>query len=389
MRPKSIASVDVTGCRVLVRADLNVPLNDRGEVTDTLRIDRTLPTVRKILDAGGSVVLMTHIGRPKGKVVQGLSTNPVARILSEKLGRKVEKLPGCVEPAVKERTARLGAGEVVLLENLRFYPAEKAGDEAFAKDLASHGDLYVSDAFGTLHRAHASVAVVPSFLRPAVAGLLVEQELAAFERVLVDPPKPFVLVLGGAKVSDKIPVMRNLIEKVDVILVGGGMAYTFLKAKGIEIGASLLDTERIAMAGEILKEAQEAGVEVVLPTDHVVASSPSSDAEILENGFSVGMGLDIGPATRETFAAHIAKARTALWNGPLGMFEKPPFAAGSHAVAEAFAVTPAFSVIGGGDTAAAVKAFGLGEKMNHISTGGGASLALLSGKTLPGVEALD
>jgi phosphoglycerate kinase len=390
LKKASLATLDPAGRRALIRADLNVPLSEDGRVTDTLRIEASLPTVRRILDAGGSVVLMSHVGRPKGKPVESLRTDPVARVLGELLGTKVEKLPGCVEPEVRRRTEALDAGEVVLLENLRFYAGEKKGDEEFARALAGHGDLFVGDAFGTVHRGHASVAAVPRHLKPAVAGLLLEKELGAFDKVLTMPEKPFLLVLGGAKVTDKIPVLENLLDRADEILIGGGMAYTFLRARGGDVGASLVDEERIPTASRILDLAVEKGVAVHLPTDHVVASSPDDAAPAVQAGFfASGMGLDLGPETRALFAERIRMAKTVVWNGPMGVFEREPFSRGSREVAEAVASTSAFTVIGGGDTAAAVRAFGLAGKMDHVSTGGGASLALLSGNPLPGVEALD
>ncbi len=390
MKRASLSSVKIAGKRALVRADLNVPLDDKGEVTDALRIEESLHTIRHVVENGGSVVMMSHLGRPKGPGDKKLMMNAVASVMEKKLGRKVRKLDGCVEPAIAAATKKLKPGDVVLLENVRFYAEEQAGNEEFARKLAVHGDFFVGDAFGTVHRPDASVAVVPRFLKPAVAGILLEKELVAFEKIIEKPDKPFLVVLGGAKVSDKIPVIENLIGKADEILIGGGMAYTFLKVKGQKIGSSLVDEKNIATAERILKAAEAKGVKIVLPVDHVVADSLDAAAgAVIKGGFDRGMGLDIGPDTRELFRKRILSARTIVWNGPMGVFEKKPFSAGSLAVANAMADSDAFTVIGGGDTAAAVAEFGVESKLSHISTGGGASLELLSGKALPGVEALD
>ncbi len=390
MKRANLSSVKIAGKRALIRADLNVPLNDKGEVTDALRIEESLATVRHVLKNGGSVVMMSHLGRPKGPGDKKLMMNAVAKVMEQKLGTKVVKLDGCVEPEIQKRTKALKPGEVILLENVRFYPEEQESKEDFAKKLAVHGDFFVGDAFGTVHRPDASVAIVPKFLKPAVAGLLLEKELNAFEKILGKPESPFVVILGGAKVSDKIPVIDNLLAKANEILIGGGMAYTFLKVKGFKIGSSLLDDKNLATAEKILKNAEAKKVSVLLPVDHVVADSPdAASGQVVKGSFEKGMGLDIGPETRELFRKRILGARTVVWNGPLGMFEKKPFREGSLLVAKALSESKAFTVIGGGDTAAAIAEFGLESRMGHVSTGGGASLELLSGKPLPGVEALD
>jgi len=389
-KKRALSQVDVKGKRVLMRVDFNVPL-DGGKVSDDLRIRAAIPTVQQVLDKGGSVILMSHLGRPKEREPE-LRMDPVAERLSSLLGRPVRKVDGCVEPEVAEKARGLRPGDVMLLENLRFYEGEKKADEAFARALAGLGDLYVGDAFGTAHRADASVALVPRFLKPAVAGPLIAAELDAFSRVLGDSEKPLVAVLGGAKVSDKIPVIEHLLSKVDLMLIGGGMAYTFLEARGVSIGKSKLEPDLLGTAGEILCQSTDGCVEILLPTDHRVASAFEAGAEArvcsgdIEEGW---MGLDIGPETEVTFARQIAMAGTVVWNGPMGVFEFDNFASGSRAVAEAMVESGGFTVVGGGDTAAAVSAFGLDKKMSHVSTGGGASLALMGGQPMPGIEALD
>ncbi len=386
----SVRDLDTAGKRVLVRVDFNVPLDERREITDDTRIRAALPTIRHLLESGASVVLMSHLGRPKGKRVEKYSLAPVSAALSRLLARPVKMAPDCVGEETERMCAGLAPGEVILLENLRFHPGEEANDPEFAAALASLGELYVNDAFGTCHRAHASVAGVPKHLTAAM-GFLVEKELEYFGKALTNPRRPFVAITGGAKVKDKLPVLANLLDKVDAFLVGGGMCYTFLKARGEEIGLSKLDAEHLDLARETMEKAAAAGVSFHLPFDHVAAKAFSPDAERLTVRGEIPpgwMGLDIGPESAALFARIAANAGTVVWNGPLGVFEMEPFAAGTRTVAEALAASEAVSIIGGGDTAAAVASFGLADKMSHVSTGGGASLELLQGKVLPGIAAL-
>lgn len=390
MNKKSVRDIDVRNKRVLVRVDFNVPLDGEGRITDRTRIEAALPTIQYLLEQPAAVILMSHLGRPKG-VDEGLRLNVVADALSELLGRPVKKVDDCVGPEVKAAAEALQPGEVLLLENLRFHKEETENDPAFAQELASLADVYVNDAFGAAHRAHASTEGVTRYL-PAVAGFLVAKEIEVIGGALENPERPFVAVLGGAKVKDKIGVIRNLLTKVDVLLVGGGMAYTFLKAKGYEVGRSLLDSERIELAAELMKEAEARGVRFLLPVDIVVADDFRNDAAtqvVPADGIPADWeGLDIGPETRKLFAAEIEAAKTVIWNGPLGAFEMPAFAEGTRSIAEAMARTKAKTIIGGGDSAAAVQQFGLAGAMDHISTGGGASLEFIEGKVLPGIAAL-
>ncbi len=385
-----LTDLDVKGKRVLVRVDFNVPLDEARHITDDTRIRAALPTIEHLLNEGAAVILMSHLGRPKG-VDDALRLDPVATRLSELLGRPVKKVDDCVGPEVEAAARELGPGEVLLLENLRFYKEETANDPEFARRLASIADVYVNDAFGAAHRAHASTAGVAHYL-PAAAGLLLARELDVLGGALENPERPFVAILGGAKVSDKIGVITNLLTKVDALLIGGGMAYTFLKAKGYEVGKSLLDAERIELAKELMAEAEKRGVRLLLPVDVVIADDFSEDASTREVDVDSipadWEALDIGPKTRQLFAEEVAKAKTIVWNGPMGVFEMAPFAHGTRAVAEALAASKGTTIIGGGDSAAAVQQFGLAERMTHISTGGGASLEFLEGKVLPGVAAL-
>ncbi|NPV29118.1 MAG: phosphoglycerate kinase [Firmicutes bacterium] len=386
---KSIRDLDVEGRRVLVRVDFNVPLDEAGKITDDTRIAATLPTIRYLLERGAKVILMSHLGRPKGKVVEKLRMNEVARRLGEMLGREVQKVDDCVGPAVEEAVARLRPGEVLLLENLRFHPGEEANDREFAKKLASLADVYVNDAFGTAHRAHASTAGVAEFL-PAAAGFLMEKEVSALGRILTDPAHPFAAVLGGAKIADKIGVLENLLGKVDQLLLGGGMANTFLRAEGYELGDSLVDEENVGFAREFLKRARARGVAVELPVDLVISRDGAGEIRVVAPG-EVPAGwraLDIGPRTTERFTQLIQKARTVFWNGPLGVFEREEFARGSEAIARALARPDLISVVGGGDTLAVLEKTGVIDQVTHASTGGGASLEFLEGKELPGVAVL-
>jgi len=386
IQKKTVRDVDVAGKRVLCRVDYNVPM-ENGAITDDTRIAASLDTLRYLIEKGAAVVLMSHLGRPKG-VDESLRLDPVAKRLSELLGREVKKIDVCAGEEAKKAASGLRPGEVLLIENLRFEPGEEANDPAFAKALAELGEIYVNDAFGAAHRAHASTAGVAKYL-PAVAGLLMARELEFLGAALENPERPFVAILGGAKVKDKIGVIQNLLPKVDTLVIGGGMGYTFLKAKGYEIGKSLLDADRIGFAAELLATA---GEKIVLPVDVVVADEfrPDAktqivDADKIPPGWE---GMDIGPKSRAKIAEIVRAAKTVVWNGPLGVFEMPAFAHGTMAVAQALAESNAVTIIGGGDSAAAVQQSGLADKMTHISTGGGASLEFLEGKSLPGVEAL-
>lgn len=385
----TIRDIDLKGKRVLTRVDFNVPLAD-GKVADDTRIRAALPTINYMREKGAKVILVTHLGRPKG-VTESLRLDPVASRLGE-LGVPVKKLNDCIGDEVKKAVSEMKEGDVILLENVRFYPEEEKNDPKFAQELASLADIYVNDAFGTAHRAHASTEGVARIL-PAVAGFLMEKEIKFFSKVLESPERPFVAVLGGAKVSDKIGVIKNLLEKVDVLLIGGGMAYTFLKALGYEVGQSICEVDKLTLAKELLDLAKVKNVEIVLPVDVVIADRFAPDANTKVVPVSQiptdWQGLDIGPQTREIFAQKVSQAKTIVWNGPLGVFEMPAFSEGTKTVGTAIANTDALKVVGGGETAEAVEKFGLADKMTHVSTGGGASLEFLEGKVLPGVAILD
>ena len=386
---KSIRDIDLKGKRVLERADFNVPL-DGTRITDETRIRESLPTIQMALEKGATrVVLMSHLGRPKGRD-STQSLKPVANRLAELLGQPVIQCSDCVGTQVQAELAKGGA-KVFLLENVRFYAEEEKNDPAFAKQLSQWGDIFVNDAFGTSHRAHASTEGVTKYL-PSVGGLLIEKEIKYLGEALKNPKKPFVAILGGAKVSDKIGVVENILRKVDKIIIGGAMAYTFMKVKGIPTGKSRVESDKLGLAEEILKKAATNNVEVLLPVDNVAVERFAEDApfKIVENGIPDGWeGVDIGPKTSKNFAKAISEAKTVVWNGPMGVFEMKNFKNGSVAVAKAMADNHgATTIVGGGDTAAAVVQFGLGDRMSHISTGGGASLEYLEGKKLPGIEAL-
>ena len=389
---KTIEDIDVSGKKVLVRCDFNVPLDENKNITDETRINAALPTIKYLLEHKAAVILCSHLGRPKGEFNMKYSLAPVAKRLSEKLGFEVKLAKDVIGPDAKKLAAEVKPGEAVLLENVRFHAEEEKNDPAFAKELASMADIYVSDAFGTVHRAHASTAGVAEYL-PAVAGFLIGKELNFLGKAVTNPERPFVAILGGAKVKDKIGVITNLIEKVDTLLIGGGMAYTFMKATGGEIGNSLCDEERLGLALELLDKAKAKGVKLLLPIDNVCGKEFNNDTEqmVCESGkIPEGWeGLDIGPKTVELFSKEIKAAKTVVWNGPMGVFEMPNFAKGTLAIATAMAESDATTIIGGGDSAAAVTQMGLASKMSHISTGGGASLEFLEGKTLPGVAALN
>ena len=397
---KGLADLEVAGRTVLVRCDLNVPLVKGANppvISDDGRIVASLPTIRALSDAGARVVILSHLGRPKGVRDAALSLAPAAKRMGELLGRPVTMVDAVAEPTVASAVSAMSDGDIAVLENVRFDPRETSKDATERGDLASEwaalGDLFVSDGFGVVHREQASVTDLARLL-PNAAGLLVEKEVQAFQRVLVEPARPYTVVMGGSKVSDKLAVIENLVPLVDRLLIGGGMAFTFLKAQGFEVGDSLLESDMVPTVQKVMREAQQRGVEIVLPSDVVVATDISADAQtkvVAASAIPEGWkGLDIGPRTAETFASAIADSGTVVWNGPMGVFEFAPFASGTRAVAQALADTPAFSVIGGGDSAAAIRLLGLDEsRFDHVSTGGGASLELLEGRTLPGLAVLE
>jgi len=386
----TIAQLDLAKRRVFVRADLNAPL-DHGTVTDDTRLRAVVPTIQYALKAGAAVVLASHLGRPKGKVAPEFSLRPIAERLESLLDQPVELAPDCVGTETLERARARSPGQVLLLENLRFHPEEEANDDGFARSLAALAECYVNDAFAAAHRAHASIAAITKHLQPAAAGLLMQQELTALGRILESPERPLVAILGGAKVSDKLTLVEHLIERVEALLIGGGMAFTFLRSLGHPVGRSLVEPDHVETARRTLDAARRRGVALVLPVDAVVAAGLDS-----AQGRAVGireipagqMGLDIGPRTVERFTRALGGARTIVWNGPMGVFERPAFAVGTLALARAVAGAPAFTVIGGGDTVAAVAQAGVTEQIGYISTAGGAFLEFLEGRKLPGVEAL-
>ena len=391
MNKKTVKDIDVKGKKVLVRCDFNVPLDADKNITDETRINAALPTIKYLLDNGAAVILCSHLGRPKGKFNMDYSLAPVAKRLSEKLGFEVKLAKDVVGEDAQKLAAEVKPGQAVMLENVRFMPEEEANDPEFAKKLASLAEIYVSDAFGTVHRAHASTAGVAQYL-PAVAGFLIGKELQFLGNAVENPERPFLAILGGAKVKDKIGVINALLEKVDVLLIGGGMSYTFRVAMGGKVGRSLLDEERIDLAKELIEKAKAKGVKMLFPVDNVCGDSFSNDCmRITAHSWDIPddfEGMDIGPETVKLFSEEIKKARTIVWNGPMGCFEMPNFAKGTLAIAEAMAKSDAVTIIGGGDSAAAVTQMGLADKMTHISTGGGASLEFLEGKELPGVACL-
>ncbi|HEY8346992.1 MAG TPA: phosphoglycerate kinase [Symbiobacteriaceae bacterium] len=384
----TVRDIDVKGKRVFVRVDFNVPLQD-GRITDDTRIRAALPTIQYLVENGAIAILASHLGRPKGKRVPEYSLAPVATRLQELLGRPVQFVPDCIGEEVENLVKSQGPGSVVLLENLRFYPGEEKNDPEFAQALARLAEVYVNDAFGTAHRAHASTRGVADYLPVKVAGFLMQKEVDTMGKALADPDRPFVAIIGGAKVSDKIMVIENLLPKVDRLIIGGGMANTFLRAQGYATGSSLVEEEKVEVARELL---QKGGDKILLPRDVVVAREFKADAEhkvvpvsAIEDGW---MALDIGPESAKAFAEVIRQARTVIWNGPMGVFEMPAFARGTLAVAQAMAECQGLTIVGGGDSVAAVEQAGLAEKMSHVSTGGGASLEFLEGRELPGVACL-
>jgi phosphoglycerate kinase len=392
MAKLSVRDLELKGKRVFMRVDFNVPLNDAGEITDDTRIQASLPTIQYIVERGGRLILASHLGRPKGKPNPKMSLDPAAIRLGQLLGKPVAFAADCIGPEAEAAAAALKDGDVLLLENLRFHPEEEKNDPEFAKKLAALADVYVDDAFGSAHRAHASTEGITHYLSPCAAGLLMEKELEYLGKAVGHPERPYVAIVGGAKVSDKIELLQNLMKFADSVLIGGAMAYTFLKAQGVEVGLSRVEEDKLDLARDLLQFAERRSIDLRLPVDHIVAEKLDAGAvaEVAPTRSIPAnrMGLDIGPATRADYAAQIAKAKTIVWNGPMGVFEIPQFAEGTIAIAHAVADSSAVSVVGGGDSVAAVKKAGVESKISHISTGGGASLEFLSGLTLPGVAAL-
>ena len=392
---KNVDSLNFSGKKALVRVDFNVPLGENFEVTDDTRIQAAVPTIKKILKDGGSAILMSHLGRPKGGPEDKYSLKHIISAVESALGQKIKFAGDCIGAEAEELAASLGAGEVLLLENLRFYKEEEKGDKEFAAKLAKLGDVYVNDAFGTAHRAHASTAVIAEFFKDKVAGYLMESELTNADKVLGNPERPYTAIMGGAKIADKILIIERLLEKVDNLIIGGGMSYTFAKAQGGSIGTSLLEEDKLDFVLELMAKAKSKGVNLVLPVDTVIADKFSNEAsQALANSGEIPdnwMGLDIGPKTRELFGKVILESKTILWNGPMGVFEMESFDKGTKAIAEYVAEATrkgAFSLIGGGDSAAAVNKFGYTDQVSYVSTGGGALLEHMEGKVLPGVAAL-
>jgi phosphoglycerate kinase len=392
----SLSAAELSGKRVLVRVDFNVPLDDQGKITDDTRIRAALPTIKHLTNHGAKVILASHFGRPKGKVNESMRLTPVATRLSELLGQDVIKCNDCIGDAVATAVAGMQNGQVAMLENVRFYAEEEANDPEFSKKLASVADLYVNDAFGTAHRAHASTEGVTHYLTPSVAGLLIEKELEYLQNAIENPQRPLAAIVGGSKVSSKITVVETLLDKVDKLIIGGGMIFTFYKARGLSVGKSLVEDEFLELAKSLEAKAKEKGVALLLPTDVVVADKFAADANTqtvsVENIPDGWMGLDIGPDSVKVFQEALADCKSVIWNGPMGVFEMEKFAAGTEAIAHTLAdltKTGTCTIIGGGDSVAAVEKVGLADQMSHISTGGGASLELLEGKVLPGIAALN
>ena len=387
-----VDEIEVKDKKVFIRADFNVPL-DQGIITDDTRIKSTLPTVKSVLDRGGSVILASHLGRPKGKVDKKYSLAPVAARLSELLGKEVIFIEDCIGKEVEEKAQHLKPGDILLLENLRFHPEEEKNDEGFARKLAGLADIYINDAFAVSHRAHASVEAITHFARQKGAGFLIKNEITYFNKAMGEPERPLIAIIGGAKVSGKLEVLENLIQKVDKLLIGGGMAFTFLKAKGIEIGKSLVEDDLLDTARKVMKKADERGAKVVLPVDCVVANKVDAEAEYKTTTINDipadWLGLDIGEQTLKLFKEAIKDARTIVWNGPMGVFEIEPFSKGTYGVVDLVADSPALSIVGGGDTDVALHRSGKSDKISFMSTAGGAFLELLKGETLPAIKALE
>lgn len=393
MAKKTIEDIQVAGKKVLVRCDFNVPLDDNKNITDENRIRGALPTIQYLIQHGAKVILCSHLGRPKGEFNPKYSLKPVANRLTQLLGQEVKLAEDVIGPSAQKLASELKDGEVMMLENVRFHKEEEKNDPDFAKALASLAEVYVNDAFGTAHRAHASTEGVSHYLHPSVAGFLIGKELAIMGKALENPERPFVAILGGAKVSDKIGVIENLLNKVDTLIIGGGMSYTFQVALGGHVGKSLLEQDKVELAKELMQKAKDKGVKLLLPVDNEAGDSFSNDAmritvhsKEIPDGFE---GMDIGPKTQVIFANEIANAKTVVWNGPMGVFEFENFATGTRAIAKALAECKGVTIVGGGDSAAAVEQMGYASKVTHVSTGGGASLEFLEGKTLPGVACLD
>ncbi|HOI75017.1 MAG TPA: phosphoglycerate kinase [Syntrophales bacterium] len=390
---KFIDTLDLKGKRVLFRFDYNVPLDGSGNITDDIRIRSTLPTINYALDEGAKVVIMSHLGRPKGKHAPQYSLAPVAKRLSRLLEKQVKMAGDCIGDDVRQLVAGMNPGDVILLENLRFHPEEEKNDEAFARELAALADVYIDDAFGNAHRSHASNVAITRFVPECGAGFLIKKEMNYFQKVIDNPPRPFVFIVGGSKVSDKLAALSNLATKVDKMIVGGGMAFTFLKALGYHVGKSIVEDELIPKAEEILAAAKERGVKFYLPIDVVIAEEKSAEAETkivpVQEMNAHWMGLDIGPATITLFSEALANAKTIVWNGPMGVFEIDAFGRGTAALAHSVANSYALTIVGGGDTDVAIHKAGESDKITYISTGGGASLELLEGKVLPGIAALE
>ncbi|MGK7396944.1 MAG: phosphoglycerate kinase [Candidatus Cyclobacteriaceae bacterium M3_2C_046] len=393
---KTIDQFNFSGKKALIRVDFNVPLNEKHEITDDNRIRAALPTIKKILDDGGAVILMSHLGRPKEGPEEKFSLKHIVPHLSNKLGVQVQFANDCIGQEAADKAQALKSGDVLLLENVRFYKQETKGDEEFAQKLASLGDVYVNDAFGTAHRAHASTTIAANYFQDKFAGYLLYAEVENARKVLGSAAKPFTAIMGGAKISDKIQVIENLLDQVDNLIIGGGMSYTFFKAMGGQVGSSLVEEDKLDLANQLIRKAKEKNVDLKLPIDSVIADKFDNDAntEVANNNMikEGWMGLDIGPEATEVFSKTIEESKTILWNGPMGVFEKPNFAKGTKAIAEAVVKATekgAFSLIGGGDSAAAVNSLGYGDKVSYVSTGGGALLEYMEGKTLPGVAALE
>ncbi len=389
---RSIDQIRLEGKRVFIRVDFNVPMDESGTITDATRIENAVPTIRYAVEHGAKVILASHLGRPKGKPDPRYSLSPVARQLTGILGRRVEMAEDCVGKKVAEKVEGMKRGDVLLLENLRFHPGEEANDISFSKELATMADIYINDAFGAAHRAHASTEGITKHLDVIGAGFLMKREIDFLERGTANPERPFVMILGGAKVSDKIGIIIHLLNKITALLIGGGMAYTFLKAKGVEVGKSLVERDQVDQARRTASEANRKGVKFLLPVDHIVGDrfDPEATKKVVPNeGIpSEWVAMDIGPETVRMFVEEIKGGKTVVWNGPMGVFEMDGFAGGTIAIAEALAQSKAFSIVGGGDTVAAVKMAGVADSISHISTGGGATLEFLEGKSLPGIEAL-